>query len=408
MEVAVDNEKLKAMAKELAKDMKTDADLSEVMRQLTKLTIETALNAEMDEHLGYVKHDPAGNGSGNSRNGTSRKRVAGDNGPVDIDVPRDRESDFEPVFVRKGQRRVSGMDEKILALYARGQSTRDIVESFKDLYDADISPALVSKVTERVIEQVNEWQGRPLDPLYPILYLDGIVMKIRKNQRVENKTMYVALAVNLSGEKELLGLWLADSEGAKFWLSVLTDLKNRGMEDVLIACVDGLKGFPEAIHSEYPQTQIQLCIVHQVRNSLRFVSWKHYKAVTKDLKAIYQSPTEEQALIELERFKQTWDEQFPQVARSWETNWANLRTLFEYPPEIRKAIYTTNAIESLNSVIRKATRNRKVFPTDQSAMKVAFLAILNASKKWKRPIHNWKEALNRFSIQFEDRVTPYL
>ena len=408
MEDVVDDDKLKAMAKELAKGMKTDADLNTVMRQLTKMTIETALEAEMDEHLGYVKHDPAGNGSGNSRNGTSRKRVSGDTGPVDIEVPRDREGDFEPVFVRKGQRRVTGMDEKILALYARGQSNRDIVESFKELYDADISATLVSKVTDRVIEQVNEWQGRALDPLYPILYLDGIVMKIRKNQRVENKTMYVALAVNLSGEKELLGLWLADSEGAKFWLSVLTDLKNRGIEDVLIACVDGLKGFPDAINTEFPHTQIQLCIVHQVRNSLRFVSWKHYKAVTKDLKAIYQSPTEEQALVELERFKQTWDEQFPQVSKSWESNWAHLRTLFEYPPEIRKAIYTTNAIESLNSVIRKATRNRKVFPTDQSAMKVAFLSILNASKKWKRPIHNWKESLNRFSIMFEERVTPYL
>jgi transposase-like protein len=408
MEVQLNNDKLKAMAKELAKDMKTDADLSEVMRQLTKLTIETALDAEMDEHLGYVKHDPAGNGSGNSRNGSSRKSVIGDNGPVDIEVPRDREGDFDPVFVRKGQRRVTGMDEKILALYARGQSTRDIVESFKELYDADISATLVSKVTDRVIEQVNEWQARPLDPLYPILYLDGIVMKIRKNQRVENKTMYVALAVNLRGEKELLGLWLSDSEGAKFWLSVITDLKNRGMEDVLIACVDGLKGFPEAINTEFPQTQIQLCIVHQVRNSLRFVSWKHYKAVTRDLKAIYQAPTEQQALVELDRFNDTWGEQFPQVGKSWENNWVHLRTLFDYPPEIRKAIYTTNAIESLNSVIRKATRNRKVFPTDQSAMKVSFLAILNASKNWKRPIHNWKEALNRFSIQFEDRVTPYL
>ncbi len=408
MELQLDNEKLKAMAKELAKDMKTDADLSEVIRQLTKLTIETALDAEMDDHLGYVKHDPKGRGTGNSRNGNSKKRVVGDNGPVDIDVPRDREAEFDPVFVRKGQRRVTEMDEKILALYARGQSTRDIVESFKELYDADISASLVSKVTDRVIEQVNEWQSRPLDPLYPILYLDGIVMKIRKNQRVENKTMYVALAVNLRGEKELLGLWLADTEGAKFWLSVITDLKNRGVEDVLIACIDGLKGFPEAINTEFPQTEIQLCIVHQVRNSLRFVSWKHDKAVTRDLKAIYQAPTEEQALVELSRFKETCDEQFPQVGRSWENNWAHLRTLFDYPPEIRKAIYTTNAIESLNSVIRKATRNRKVFPTDQSAMKVAFLSILNASKNWKRPIHNWKEALNRFSIQFEERVTPYL
>ena len=258
------------------------------------------------------------------------------------------------------------------------------------------------------MEQVQLWQARELDPLYPIVYLDCIVLKIRQNQRVIKRSMYVALGVNLEGHKELLGLWLADTEGAKFWLSVLTELRNRGVEDILIACVDGLKGFPEAISSEYPQTQIQLCIVHMVRNSLRFVPWKDYKAVTADLKTIYQAKTEDQALQQLDSFEKTWGEKYPQIIKSWQDNWDNVATLFQYPPDIRKAIYTTNAIESLNSVIRKATKQRKVFPTNQSAMKVVFLAISAASKKWTMPIHHWKLALNRFTIEFGERVTAYL
>jgi len=404
----MDQDKLKALAAELAKDIKSEKDLGTLTQQLIKLTVETALNAEMDEHLGYEKHALQGRGTGNNRNGYSTKRLKGQHGEVTIQAPRDRNSSFEPQFVRKGQSRLTQMDDQILALYAKGLSTRDIVDAFKEMYDADISAGLVSKVTERVIEQVHEWQNRPLDPLYPIVYLDCIVLKIRANQRVINKSLYLALGINMEGHKELLGLWLAETEGAKFWLSVLTELKNRGLEDILIACVDGLKGFPDAIAVEYPQTKVQLCIVHMVRNSLRYVSWKDYKAVTAELKQIYQSATEREAQQALVAFGEHWDSQYPQIARSWQNNWDNLITLFDYPPAIRKVIYTTNAIESLNSVLRKATKQRKLFPTDDSALKVAYLAIQQASKKWTMPIQNWKPALNRFIIEFGDRLNSHL
>jgi transposase-like protein len=404
MSAVMNEDQLKALAAELAKDLKSEKDLGALTQQLLKLTVETALNAELEEHLGYGKHDPVGRGSGNSRNGTTPKRLKGQHGEIPIDTPRDRNGTFEPQLVRKGQTRLTQMDDQILALYAKGLSTRDIVGAFKEMYDADVSATLISKVTERVLDQVLEWQNRPLDALYPIVYLDGIVLKIRHNKRVVNKTLYLALGVNLEGHKELLGLWLAETEGAKFWLSVLTELKSRGLQDILIACVDGLKGFPEAIQAEYPQTKIQLCIVHMVRNSLKYVSWKDYKAVTADLKRIYQSATEAEALRELEHFGDTWDAQYPKIAQSWRSHWEHLITLFEYPPDIRKVIYTTNAIESLNSVIRKATKRRKLFPNDESAMKVVYLAVQDAAKKWTMPIRNWKAAMNRFMIEFGDRI----
>jgi putative transposase len=287
-------------------------------------------------------------------------------------------------------------------------STREIVDTFKEMYDADVSPTLVSKVTERVLERITEWQSRPLDPLYCIVYLDCIVVKIRDNLRVVNKSIYLALGVNLEGKKELLGLWISDNEGAKFWLSVLTELKTRGVKDILIACVDGLKGFPEAIDTEYPETRVQLCVVHMIRNSLRYVTWKDYKAVTTDLKRVYQALTEDQAVAELERFGQAWNDKYPSIAKSWNAHWANLRTLFDYPPDIRKAIYTTNAIESLNSVIRSATKRRKLLPSDESAIKVIYLAITQASKKWTMPIQNWRMALNRFTIEYGDRVQRFV
>ena len=404
----LNNDELKALGKKLGAGVKTEEELVNLTKTLRKAMIEAALGSEMTEHLGYEKHSTDGNGSGNSRNGKSKKVLKGDHGEVEVDIPRDRSGTFEPQILKKGQTRLSVLDDQILALYAKGMSTRDIAATLKELYDTDVSPALISKVTDRVLEQVQLWQARELDPLYPIVYLDCIVLKIRENQRVIKRSMYVALGVNLEGHKELLGLWLADTEGAKFWLSVLTELRNRGVEDILIACVDGLKGFPEAIASEYPQTQVQLCIVHMVRNSLRFVPWKDYKAVTADLKTIYQAKTEDQALQQLDSFEKTWGEKYPQIIKSWQDNWDNVATLFQYPPDIRKAIYTTNAIESLNSVIRKATKQRKVFPTNQSAMKVVYLAISAASKKWTMPIRHWKLALNRFTIEFGERVTAYL
>jgi len=403
----MDRTKLQALANELAKDIKTEADLNALSRELLKLTVETALSAELTEHLGYEKHGDSRPARGNARNGTTPKRLKSQHGDVEIETPRDREGTFEPQLLRKNQTRLTRMDDQILTLYAKGLSTREIVEAFKEMYDADVSATLISKVTDRVIEQVTAWQSRPLDTVYPIVYLDCIVLKIREGMRVINKAVYLALGVNMEGHKELLGLWLSENEGAKFWLSVLTELKNRGVKDILIACVDGLKGFPDAIAVEYPQTRVQLCIVHMVRNSLKYVSWKDYKAVTSELKQVYQASTEDQALVELERFGKAWDAQYPQITKSWTTNWANLRTLFEFPSDIRKAIYTTNAVESLNSVIRAATKRRKVFPTDESAKKVIYLAIEQAAKKWTMPIRNWKMALSRFEIEFGDRISAH-
>ncbi len=402
----MDKKALEAFAREAAKSIKTESDLDDFRKMLTKVTVETALNAELDEHLGYQKHQSRT--SSNSRNGYSGKSIITDDGEVDIDVPRDREASFEPQLVRKHQTRFQSMDDKILGLYAKGMTTREIVATFKEMYDADVSPTLISKVTDSVLEQVIEWQSRPLDEIYPIVYLDCIVVKVRQDKQVINKAVYLALGVNMEGQKELLGMWLSETEGAKFWLNVLTELQNRGVKDILIACVDGLKGFPDAINTAFPEMQIQLCIVHMVRNSVKYVPWKDYKAVTTDLKKIYQSSTEDEALLALEQFSDRWDSKYPQISRSWTAHWDNLNTLFNYPDDIRRAIYTTNAIESLNSVIRKAIKKRKLFPTDESARKVIYLAIRDASKKWTMPIRNWRQALNRFMIMFEDRLTEYM
>jgi len=397
---------IEAFAREIAKGIKTEKDLSDFSRLLKKVTVEAALDAELDEHLGYDRHQSSTNA--NSRNGYSSKTLISEDGTFDIEVPRNRESSFTPQLVKKQQTRFTGMDDKILCLYAKGMTTREIVSSFKEMYDADVSATLISKVTNAVIEQVIEWQSRPLDAVYPIVYLDCIVVKVRQDKQVINKAIYLALGINLEGHKELLGMWLSENEGAKFWLNVLTELQNRGLKDILIACVDGLKGFPEAIQAVYPQTQIQLCIVHMVRNSMRYVPWKDYKPVTADLKRIYQSVTEDEALLALDQFAARWDDKYPQISRSWRGCWQNLNTLFSYPEDIRKAIYTTNAIESLNSVIRKAIKKRKLFPSDDSAKKVVYLAIQEASKKWTMPIRNWKAAMNRFMIELEDRLKDFV
>ena len=402
----MNHDKLKTIAQEAAKTIKTEADLNEFRQMLTKITVETALNAELDDHLGYSKYEASD--SSNSRNGFMGKTLQTDDGQFEIDTPRDREGSFEPQLVKKRQRRFTSMDDKILFLYAQGMSTREIVATFKEMYGADVSATLISKVTDAVLEQVVEWQSRPLDAVYPIVYLDCIVVKIRQDKQVINKAIYLALGVNMEGHKELLGLWLSENEGAKFWLNVLTELQNRGVKDILIACVDGLKGFPYAISTAFPDAQIQLCIVHMVRNSLKYVTWKDYKAVTADLKQVYQSVIEEEALLALDRFSDRWDDKYPQISKSWRTHWYNLNTLYNYPEEILKEIYTTNAIESLNSVIRKAIKKRKLFPTDDSAKKVIYLAIQAASKKWTMPIRNWKAALNRFMIEFENRLTDYI
>lgn len=400
--------KMMELAAELAKDVKTAEDLNALSAQIKKITVEAALGAEMEHHLGYGRHSVDGNNTGNSRNGTTPKTLKGDHGEILVETPRDRNSTFEPVIVKKGQRRITGMDDQILCLYAKGMTTRDIVAAFEEMYGAEISAGLVSQVTNAVIEKVREWQERPLDDVYPIVYLDCIVLKIRQDKRVIKKSIYLALGINLNGNKELLGMWISENEGSKFWLNVLTELKMRGLKEILIACVDGLTGFPDAIEVEYPKAKVQLCIVHMVRNSLRYVSWKDYKNVTADLKKIYRSATEEEARRELDNFAEIWDSKYPKISKSWNQHWPNLITIFDYPEDIRKAIYTTNAIESLNSVIRKATKKRKVFPNDDAALKVVYLATEAASRRWTMPIANWKKALNRFAIEFEEQLAPHL
>ncbi|WP_395375482.1 IS256 family transposase [Marinicella sp. W31] len=402
----VELEQMKALSQKIGKGLKTQEDLARFTQALTKMSVEAALNAELDHHLGYEKGTPKV--GANSRNGYTSKTLKTEDGSFELETPRDRDGDFEPQLVKKNQTRFTSMDDKILYLYAKGMTTREIVATFKEMYDADISPTLISKVTNAVLDQVIQWQSRPLDAVYPIVYLDCIVVKVRQDSQVINKSIYLALGVNMEGHKELLGMWLSENEGSKFWLGVLTELQNRGVKDILIACVDGLKGFPDAINAVYPETQVQLCIVHMVRNAVKYVPWKDYKPVTADLKLIYQAATEDEALMALDQFCEKWDGKYPQIGKSWRNHWENLSTLFRYPPDIRKAIYTTNAIESLNSVIRKATKKRKLFPNDDAAKKVIYLAISDASKKWTMPIRNWKLALNRFVLEFEHRLSDYI
>ena len=392
---------------ELLKHYKTPEEIlgeNGLLKQLTKAVFQRALQAEMTLHLGHEKHAAVSNKSGNSRNGSSAKTIKGDFGTMPIEIPRDRESSFEPVLIPKGQTRFVGFDDKIISLYSRGLTTREIQGHLEEIYGVEVSPALISIVTEAVAEEVKAWQNRPLDALYPIVYMDAIRVKSRGNGHVVNKAVYLAIGINLDGAKEVLGMWVSENEGAKFWLQVVTELKNRGVQDIFIACVDGLKGFPEAIETVYPATQVQLCIVHMVRNSLRFVSWKQRKEVAADLKRIYQSATAEQAEMELTAFETKWDKTHPTISQSWRRNWTQVIPFFAYPADIRKVIYTTNAIESLNMSLRKVTKNRGSFPNDEAMLKLLYLALRNIAKKWTLPIRDWKAAMNRFSILFEDRM----
>ena len=391
---------------DLVKGKKPEEILGEdgILKDLTRRMVERALEGEMTDHLGYEPHAPEGRNSGNSRNGKGTKTVQTESGEIEIEVPRDRAGEFDPQLVKKRQRRLPGFDEKVIALYARGMTTREIQGHLQELYGVEVSPSLISNVTDAVLEDVTAWQNRPLDSVYPIVYLDAIHLKLRSSGHVQSQAVYLALAINLEGHKELLGLWVGENEGSKFWLSVLTELKNRGVQDILIACVDGLKGFPEAIASLYPKTEIQLCIVHMVRNSLRYVSWKERKIVARDLRAIYTAASAEAAEQALTAFSKKWDARFPSISRSWRDRWENVIPFFAYPPEIRKVIYTTNAIESIQAQLRKVTKKRGAFPTPESVRKVLFLAIQRASARWSRPIQDWIAALNHFAIVFEGRV----
>jgi transposase-like protein len=410
------------LATSFARQATTIEDLNQLIRVMMKSGLERMLDAEMDVHLGRRSlpvteseraldeqsfAPPAGKSrrGPNRRNGRSRKTVQGDLGEVTVDTPRDRDGTFEPQIIGKYQRRVPGFDEKILALYAKGMTTRDIQEIVRDLYGVDVSATLVSAITADLDAEVTSWRTRRLDPVWPIVYFDGIVVHVRGSSgRVSQHTIYVALGVNLEGRKELLGLWLSENEGAKFWLSCLTDLKNRGLRDIFVACIDGLSGFAEAIHAAYPQASVQLCIVHLVRAALRYVSTEDSKAVVRDLQKIYQAATLPEAEAALEDFAQAWDDKYPTIAKQWRAKWTDIITLFDFPAPIRKAIYTTNAIESVNSVIRKFTRNRKIYPNEESALKLVYMAISEASKRWTKPIRHWKQALNHFAIMYEGRM----
>jgi putative transposase len=378
-----------------------------LLKQLTKALVERALQAEMVEHLGHYKNEPVVNATDNVRNGRSEKTLKGDFGELPIDIPRDRQGSFEPQLIGKHQTHWRGFDDKIISLYARGMTVREIQGHLQEMYGTEVSPALISSVTDAVIDEVKLWQSRPLDAVYPIVYLDCIHVKVRDEGAVRVKAVYLALGINLQGEKELLGIWIAQTEGAKFWLQVVTELKNRGVVDIFIACVDGLKGFPEAIEAVFPKTAVQLCIVHLVRHSLNFVSWKRRRQVAADLKLIYRAATVEEAEQRLGEFEMQWGSCYPAIAQSWRRNWARLMTFFDYPAEIRKAIYTTNAIESLNMSLRKIIKNRSSFPNDEALTKLLYLAIRNISKKWTMPIQDWKAALNRFTIQFDNRMPQH-
>jgi putative transposase len=376
-----------------------------LMKNMIKQVVERCLEAEMETHLGYGKDERAGKSGDNRRNGYTPKTVISDQGELTLGIPRDRNGEFEPQVVPKRQTRLDGFDDKVLAMYARGMTTRDIQSQLKEIYGADVSPTLISNVTDAVMDEVKVWQSRPLETVYPIVFFDALVVKVRENQRVINKAVYLALAVNTSGQKELLGIWISQNEGAKFWLGILTELKNRGVQDILIACVDGLTGMDEAIQTAFPKTWVQLCIVHMVRNSLRYVSYKHRKEMAADLKEIYRAATETEAELALKRLSQKWDGRYPTVSKSWQQHWSKIIPMFAFPDDIRKVIYTTNAIESVNMTLRKSSRNHRIFPNDESVMKVMYLAIQLVSRKWTMPLRDWGAAMNQFAIEFEGRIS---
>ena len=396
----------KKLIDQLLSDYKKPEDIigeNGLLKELTKAILERALQAEMTDHLGYEKHDPAGHHRGNTRNGKSQKTLKGEFGELELETPRDRQATFDPKIVAKGQTRWTGFDDKIISMYARGMTTREIQGHLEEIYGIEVSPTLISNVTDAVIEEVKLWQGRPLEELYPIVYLDALMVKVRDEGHIQNKAIYVVLGVNLEGQKEVLGLWVAQTEGAKFWLQVLTELQNRGVKDILIACVDGLKGFPEAIEAIYPRTEVQLCIVHVVRASLNYVPWKMRKPVAADLQAIYRAATAAEAEPGLQELEAKW-KAYPSVSQVWRRNWTRITPFFNYPLDIRKAIYTTNSVESLNRSLRKIIKTRGGFPNEEAALKLLFLALRQAAKKWTMPIHHWREALNHFTILWPERM----
>lgn len=392
-------------------DAKTQGDLfgeGGLIKELSKRLMERMLEAEMTHHLGYEKHAPEGRNTGNSRNGKTSKTVKTGSGEIELDIPRDRASKFEPMLVGKRQTKLDTLNQLVLSLYAKGMTVRDIQEHVSELYGTEISRDLISTMTDSILEDVTDWRNRALEELYPIVFIDGFVAKCRLNGMVSNRCVYIIYSINIEGKKDVLGLYLGENEGAKFWLHVLTELRNRGLKDIFILCADGLKGLPEAVEAVYPQTTFQTCIVHMVRHSLNYVPYTQKKAVAADLKKIYGSSTVELAAQALDDFELTWGDKYPAIVRSWRSNWEKIIPFMDYPIEIRKIIYTTNIIESLNNTLRKSIRNRGHFPTEEALMKVLYLAIQQVSKRWTMPIKDWKQALNRFAISYPDRFPEKL
>lgn len=399
-------EQLRAFIKE--NKLVTAQDAQNALKELFAETLQEMLEAEMDTHLGYEKHDVQHKKTSNSRNGKSRKTITSEYGEQEIRVPRDRDSEFEPMVVKKHQANVTGIEDQIIALYAKGVSTRDIQDHLQQLYGIEISPTLISNVTNKIMPMVKEWQNRPLQNVYAVVFMDAIHFKVKQDGAIVNKAAYMVIGIDLDGNKDVLGIWIGENESSKFWLSVLNDLKNRGVQDILITCVDNLSGFSQAIAACYSQTEIQKCIIHQIRNSTRYVSYKDLKKVTADLKPIYKAVTEDAARVELDRFEEVWGTKYPLIIRSWRTNWEELSTFFKYPPEIRKLIYTTNMIESYHRQLRKVTKGKSIFPTDESLLKMLYLVTMDVTRKWTGRVQNWGQMLLQLSVYFPDRVGQHL
>jgi transposase-like protein len=399
-------EQLRQFIKE--NNLKSAVDVQDALKELFADTLQEMLEAEMDDSLGYAKNDDKNKNTTNRRNGHSQKKVRSQYGEIDLDVPRDREGEFEPIVVKKRQKSVTGIEDQILALYAKGVSTREIQDHLQQLYGIDISPTLISNVTNKIMPTIKEWQSRPLQQVYAIVFLDAIHFKVKQDGQIVNKAAYMAIGVDLDGQKDVLGIWIGEHESAKFWLSVLNELRNRGVQDILIVSVDNLKGFTEAIEACFPDTEIQKCIVHQIRNSIRYVSYKDVKKITAALKPVYTAPTEQAALEELEQFENTWGDKYPLIIKSWRNNWTEISTFFKYPPEIRKIIYTTNIIESYHRQMRKVTKGKSTFPTDDALLKMLYMATQDVLRKWTGRIHNWGQILLQLSIFFPDKVKSHL
>ena len=388
----------------LSAECQSLGDVQDMLKHLFKGTIESMLEAEMEEHLGYEKHNIVGNNSGNSRNGYNRKTIKSEMGETEIAVPRDRNGEFSPQLITKGQTRTDDLENRVLAMYSKGMSTRDIEDHLRDIYGVDASASMISRITDKIMPAVTEWQSRPLDAVYPIVFLDGIVFKVRKDSRVISKCMYSVLGINMEGRKKILGIWLSDNESASFWAGVCNDLKNRGFQDILIACRDNLSGFSTAVETVFPKTEQQLCVIHQIRNSTRFVSYKDLKPLMADLKLVYGAPTLEDAEYRLEEFREKWGKKYPQILKSWDANWAELSTYFKYPQEVRTLIYTTNAVEGFHRMLRKYTKTKTIYPTDDAVRKSVYLSIQEISRKWTMPIRDWGIIIGQLHLFFEDRL----